>query len=253
MIKFELVDPKTVIEKYLYIWNKGCDENNTEIEVFKNINEDISNYDCVKGKVYNNYDKDDLEPLFGKIKESKDGKDISENLIGEIVKKLDGIYHTMLKNRDETKNNIFNNREKIVCLLNKIKLDDDNTKKELVDYIACINKSNGGGNYIYSFATKFCSFLAPETFPIFDSVASTLVQNYLNIKKKKTGNLGDYGVYLKAYEEFRNAYNLEGYTYKQVDSFLWLYGKIMSEYWKNIGVISFNSVYYKPPTILCKR
>ena len=246
-LKFDLVQPKDVIDQYIKIWNDGCIDENKDIDIFSNVKIDISDYKCIYNKKYNDYDDKEIKPCFDNLYKDRDDIEVYR----KAVEKVDSIYNTMLnKKRDVTAANIFANREEIFRKIEIIKNCNENgdIRKKLVDYIACINKESGG-SYIYSFATKFCSFMLEDTFPIFDSIVSTLVWKYLKEKGIKCSHdkMGDYGYYLDRYSDFINQYDLEGYTYKNIDVFLWLYGKIMTEYWEKIGVIRFSSVYYKSP------
>lgn len=250
-IKFDLVKPKDVIEWYFNIWNNGCNDKDKEIQLFPSIKVDVSKFKCINNKVYNDQDKE-INKLFSEICKNPD----NFNGYKDAVKKLDKTYNTMINDKyKETALNIFDTRNEIFEIKEQIiheskqKQNNYKLKKELVDLIACINKKDGG-KYAYSFATKFCSFLIKDEFPIFDSIVSTLVWTYLKNNKSDCSHdkMGDYGYYLEKYKEFIEKYSLKAYSFKQIDIFLWLYGKIMTEYWEKIGVIRFSSVYYRDPT-----
>ena len=105
----------------------------------------------------------------------------------------------------------------------------------------------------YSFATKVFSFIK-QNCPILDSYVVTLLDYYLS-KKKETdhieypdkSNWGSYEAFRNAYDAFRAAYQLKDCNYKQIDHFLWTYGKVLQAYWQANGVLAFVSVSYSAP------
>ncbi len=87
----------------------------------------------------------------------------------------------------------------------------------------------------YSFATKFCSFSKPDTYPIYDSLVFSVLKNYKKHQSdKKLSRLFRNVNYTKAddlkeYEVFKNVIDLlkekSNSSYKDLDHFLWFYGK----------------------------
>lgn len=103
------------------------------------------------------------------------------------------------------------------------------------------------GTFAYSFATKLFSFLDGDNYPIMDSYVVTLLEYYLKkngVAVKKT-DWGDYEKFKTAYGLFIKKYDLNGLSYKQIDIFLWTYGKAIQSYWQKAGVLSFASIPYK--------
>ena len=105
------------------------------------------------------------------------------------------------------------------------------TKKDVeaiqcVDAIARVeeNKEKKTG-YLYSFSTKFCYWIARDYFPIYDSIANGLLSYYLNIPPT---SLGNYQMYVDAYKSFIDKFNLIECPLKDIDVFLWTYGKALS-------------------------
>ena len=101
----------------------------------------------------------------------------------------------------------------------------------------------------YSFASKVFSFLKSDEYPIIDSITATLLARYLEDAGKMPDHApksswGKYKNYKDAYDVFREHYRLEDFTYKQIDIFLWTYGKALQSYWRKEGVLSFASVSY---------
>jgi hypothetical protein len=81
--------------------------------------------------------------------------------------------------------------------------------------------------YCYSFATKYCSFHQPDRYTIFDS----RVTKYLwqlkkagGISKFKQQVLWNYPDLKKIIDELRLRYQLQDFSYKKIDKFLYLEG-----------------------------
>ena len=106
------------------------------------------------------------------------------------------------------------------------------------------------GNYTYSFATKVFSFIdANDRFPIVDSFAVTMLEAYWYdyeyegyVPKKHWGN---YEQYRTNYSNFKAAFLIDR-SNRKTDRFLWTYGKILDAYWKQQGVLRFNSIPFTP-------
>lgn len=80
----------------------------------------------------------------------------------------------------------------------------------------------------YSFATKYCSFHNPDAYPIYDSYVGKILQYY----RDKEGfysfrniDLKDYPTFKRIITEFRHYFGLEKYTTKELDQYLWQFGK----------------------------
>lgn len=87
---------------------------------------------------------------------------------------------------------------------------------------------NGKKKTFYSFATKYCSHHNPLDFPIYDSYVDMVLRYFQKRDGFSIFNSSD----LKSYEkfkriliEFRKFYNLDKYSLKQIDQYLWLLGK----------------------------
>jgi hypothetical protein len=113
----------------------------------------------------------------------------------------------------------------------KIDPDLDLCLPELVHRISKIDKGKKTF-YHYSFATKYCSFHRPESYPIWDSRVDEYLGRLRNQEKhKKDGfrqfkrlDLWNYPKFKKIVTEFRDHYGLQAFTYKQIDAFLYLEG-----------------------------
>lgn len=80
----------------------------------------------------------------------------------------------------------------------------------------------------YSFATKYCSFHNPENYPIYDSFASKTLLAYGRqdqFDNFTRQNLRDYPRFKEIVESFRRSYHLENISFRQIDHFLYLYGR----------------------------
>lgn len=81
--------------------------------------------------------------------------------------------------------------------------------------------------YCYSFATKYCNF-HNEVFPIYDSIVEAVLYQYMlkdKFSKFKKFELRDYNKFINVLVDFKNFYKLDNISYKDLDKFLWQYGK----------------------------
>lgn len=112
-----------------------------------------------------------------------------------------------------------------------VELDiDERLKREdlsLVNDIASL-KINGKVKDFYSFATKYCSHHNDKVYPIYDSYVKKILLYF----KSRDGfsdfdgqDLKDYVKFCKVINDFQNFYNLENYTVKELDRYLWQLGK----------------------------
>ena len=80
----------------------------------------------------------------------------------------------------------------------------------------------------YSFASKYCSHHRPDVYPIYDSYVNKLLKYFRNrdkFYKFKEEDLKEYEEYTKIIHNFRTYYGLESFTIKEIDKYLWLFGK----------------------------
>ena len=80
----------------------------------------------------------------------------------------------------------------------------------------------------YSFATKYCHFHEPEKYPIFDSFVELVLVTYRDQYKFynfKNKDLREYGKFCAILTKFIESFNLENFKLKEIDKFLWMYGK----------------------------
>lgn len=116
-----------------------------------------------------------------------------------------------------------------------LSLDIDKRLKQgdttLVNEIANV-EINGIKKRFYSFASKYCSHHNPIEYPIYDSYVEKILL-YFGKKDKfyefKKEDLKTYDKYKTILLEFKKYYNIDEYTLKDIDRYLWQLGK---EYFK---------------------
>ncbi|MDE5836281.1 MAG: hypothetical protein K2H50_04675, partial [Paramuribaculum sp.] len=95
----------------------------------------------------------------------------------------------------------------------------------LVEEIALVD-----GRRNYSFATKYCSHHQPLLYPIFDRYVCDVLtelrrRNPGAFRFRNKKELTVYPTFRRAIDDFRQAYRLDNYSYKDIDRYLWLLGK----------------------------
>jgi hypothetical protein len=108
--------------------------------------------------------------------------------------------------------------------IEKLGIDADLTagKRELVREMALVTIGNKQRNNV-SFASKYCSWHQPKSYPIYDSRAELCLWAYrqqcgLSFSRN---NLWDYVSYVDAVKEFRDRFQLGELTFKEIDKFLY--------------------------------
>lgn len=82
--------------------------------------------------------------------------------------------------------------------------------------------------HLFSFATKYCSHHNPLDFPIFDSYVEKLLVHFRNadsFSNFRNDELRDFLVFKRVVIDFCAAYQLDDFNLKQIDQYLWQYGK----------------------------
>ena len=80
----------------------------------------------------------------------------------------------------------------------------------------------------YSFATKYCSFHNPDAFPIYDSYVDKILLYYrdkTSFSTFRNSDLKDYPTFKRILADFRAYFGLDKYSAKQIDQYLWQFGK----------------------------
>lgn len=97
----------------------------------------------------------------------------------------------------------------------------------LVDDIKTVTIGEKVINF-YSFATKYCSHHKPLDYPIYDSYVEEILKHFRNkdcFTSFTNHELKDFAKFKTVLEQFRTYYELENYTLKQLDQYLWQLGK----------------------------
>lgn len=105
----------------------------------------------------------------------------------------------------------------------------------LVRDIQSVTISNKTRSF-YSFATKYCSHHKPLDYPIYDSYVDKVLRYFRkcdNFSDFKNEELKDYVRFKKILSDFRDFYGLDKYNLKQIDQYVWLFGK--DHFPKNYG------------------
>jgi len=98
---------------------------------------------------------------------------------------------------------------------------------ELVDEIALVTIGNKTRRN-YSFASKYCHWHQPEEYLIYDSYVERILwshQNQESFMRFRRSELQIYPRYKEIIDGFRAHYELRQFSFRELDKFLWLYGK----------------------------
>jgi len=101
---------------------------------------------------------------------------------------------------------------------------------EVVEDIANLD-AGGKKRRHYSFATKYCHNHDSENYPIYDKYVDKMLWEYHNNKKQNgfcrfhRNELKNYGRLKEILNNFREYYGLTQFSLKEIDNFLWGYGK----------------------------
>jgi hypothetical protein len=82
----------------------------------------------------------------------------------------------------------------------------------------------------YSFATKYCNWHNRESYSIYDSFVDKILMTYKrkdNFSIFKQTDLKDFNEFKRIIQDFIKFYGLTRYNLKEIDKFLWIYGKEM--------------------------
>ncbi len=81
----------------------------------------------------------------------------------------------------------------------------------------------------YSFATKYCNWHNQESYAIYDSFVDKILMAYKRKDKEfsnfKQSDLKQFKNFKKIIQDFSNYYKLTEHGLKEIDKFLWIYGK----------------------------
>lgn len=97
----------------------------------------------------------------------------------------------------------------------------------LVDEIARVEFFGGEKNF-YSFASKYCSHHNPLEYPIYDSYVRKVLNYYRKVDRFFSfgdNDLKNYPKFKEILVRFREFYKLDKYNLKELDKYLWQFGK----------------------------
>lgn len=80
----------------------------------------------------------------------------------------------------------------------------------------------------YSFATKYCNWHNKEAYPIYDSFVDKILIAYRDkdsFSKFEDAELKNFKRFKNIIGDFKNNYSLTRHNLKEIDKFLWIYGK----------------------------
>ena len=80
----------------------------------------------------------------------------------------------------------------------------------------------------YSFATKYCNCHNQDVYPIYDRFVHRILKAYQmkdNFSKFVDNDLIEYEKFVEIVKDFKQKYDLTQYNLKEIDKFLWIYGK----------------------------
>jgi len=134
---------------------------------------------------------------------------------------VNDLFGTQLRNTFAMARHIFAHKDEI----------RQATDAGLPNVIAIIARGHGiqrrgcKESVLYSFATKFCHWLRPDTYIIFDSYVEKLLKLYNKEFSfaSETGDMRDYAVFKSFVDSFVKHFDLHC-SYRQLDKFLWWYG-----------------------------
>ena len=208
-------------------WNDPTDENVQRLVGFKLINHKDLDENKVR-KLQMGFETckpgdELLNVLFKPIRETDMP---TEKQIQEAVIVLNSLYNTNLQNVMTTSRNLQNKFAEIKPRI----IQGDYLVIDSITEINRQGKNTSYNNKIYSFATKFCSFINPSSYRIFDRFSSNLLYMFLSIKGDdiELKQLGKYSYFIQKYGDFLEKYELPKDKNRDIDIFLWMYGKVLA-------------------------
>ena len=111
---------------------------------------------------------------------------------------------------------------------NKSVLENVDSDEDLIKAVNTIRNVGDKYKYAYSFATKYCSHHNQLDFPIYDSYVEKVLLHFKrvdNFMKFKKEDLKKYEAFEDILLAFKQYYNLNEYSLKDIDRYLWQLGK----------------------------
>jgi len=144
------------------------------------------------------------------------------------VTALNTLYSTQIPLYRETIPTIFDVAEHIVAL----GIDSDLARGDdgLVYRLAKTEVPQKKIRFNYSFATKYCSWHNPNAYPIFDSCVYAYLCHLVNhgcLDRFVQNDMWVYPTFKRTIEEFKERNRLGEFTFKDIDKFLYLQGRVV--------------------------
>lgn len=159
--------------------------------------------------------QDEMIERFSKLSE------INEDNIIAVAALINTLYSTHIYPSD------FKSLIQQIINVNDLKNRLNNGDIPLVTEISKV----GGKEYL-SFASKFCAFFNNTKYPIYDKISRKVLSD-INKKYGFTNRFCKdkipYDRFFTIYNAFISAFDLQNYTYRQIDKFLWGKGKDLEE------------------------
>ncbi|MGP8247781.1 MAG: hypothetical protein ACLQVN_25120 [Bryobacteraceae bacterium] len=167
--------------------------------------------------------EESLKELFSQYPSNKDVRHVLLKVVA-----LNALYSTRIFVYSEKVPNVVDVARRIHEHVQDVDSALDAGSPELVDRIAMVTVPGKKDRKYFSFATKYCSWHKPESYPIWDAN----VERYLGCLQKQTGFARDFDVngywdyprFREVMTAFRERYDLGSFGFKEIDKFLWLYG-----------------------------
>jgi hypothetical protein len=144
------------------------------------------------------------------------------------VTALNALYSTQIPFYRESIPTIFDVAEHIVALGIDPGLNRGDDK--LVSLIAKTEVPAKRPRFNYSFATKYCSWHNPNVYPIFDGNVYAYLCYLVNhgcLDRFVQNDMWDYPTFKKTIEGFKERNRLSEFTFKEIDKFLYLQGRLV--------------------------
>ena len=109
-----------------------------------------------------------------------------------------------------------------------LKNGDPNLVNKISSGHGIVSKKNNTEINFYSFATKYCNWHNRDKYAIYDSFVRKLLMAYKrndNFSAFAEADLKDFIKFKQVVLDFKQFYNLTEHSLKQIDKFLWIYGK----------------------------
>jgi len=131
-------------------------------------------------------------------------------------------------------NDFYSTNIKYPCLVAKhilnLKIDEklNTNNHDIVNEIADVKINEGKSIYFFSFATKYCSHHKPDVYPIYDNYVDRVLRYFNKIDNFydfKDNYFKDYRNFEKVLSLFQEIFDLNTFSLKEIDRYLWLLGK----------------------------